>query len=89
MKYICQFVGGNLNGTMAYDEACRCCNGRSEDLSEVRKVNRYAVHRPELDNQPTFDGYLGPMWDGTRNINGVETAVLRYETPEVYDMLSR
>lgn len=38
------------------------------------------VPRAELDNQPMYKGWLGPMWDGDR---------LRYETQEVYDLLSR
>ena len=53
--------------------------GYSEDLSELRAQGG-CVHRAELDNQPEFDGFLGPMWDG---------GMLRYETAEVYDMLSR
>ena len=28
------------------------------------------------------------MWDGTRMIDGEEYAIMRYETQEVYDMLS-
>lgn len=91
MKYAFEFVGGKLHGQTItdYNTAVAISNGKSEDLSEVRKVNRYAVHRVELDNQPTFDGYYGPMWGGERDINGEHYAVLRYETPEIYDMLSR
>ena len=51
----------------------------SEDLSEARKHGAW-VHRAELDNQPLVDGYLSPMWDGGK---------LRYETAEVYDIMSR
>lgn len=36
--------------------------------------------REELDCRPIIVGYLSPMWDGD---------MLRYETPEVYDLLSR
>ena len=36
--------------------------------------------RAELDNQPMVDGYLRPMWDG---------GMLRYESAEAYDILSR
>lgn len=76
------FVGGRLNGcTMEVDEIITkgLWNGKfSTDWSEYR--NRGAlVPRAELDNQPKVDGYLGPMWDG---------GVLRYETQDVYDMLS-
>ena len=87
MKFVYQFVGGPLNGVTFHNpnDAWAFSNGKSEDLSEIRKAGG-CVHRAELDNQPTFHGYLGPMWDGTRN-NG-EYAVLRYETQEVYVMLS-
>ncbi len=36
--------------------------------------------REELRGQPKMNGYLGPMWDD---------GVLRYETQEVYNLLSR
>ena len=87
--YVCKFVGGKWDGqvlprNMVYDLR----NGLSEDLTEWRNHGA-VVHRAELDNQPEFDGYLGPMWDGTIKINGEEYGVLRYETQEVYDLLSR
>lgn len=76
---IAKVYGGKLEGTYNVDELWKFSNGKSEDLSEAR--NRGAcVHRAELDNQPTLEGYCGPMWDG----NG-----LRYETQEIYDALSR
>ena len=87
-NYAYQFHGGRLNGTtLNQSQAEFFCDGYSEDLSEIRKAGGF-VRRPELDNQPTFVGYLGPMWDGTRVVNGIEFAMLRYETQEVYDMLS-
>lgn len=71
--------GGKLAGTYNVDDLWKFANGKSEDLSEAR--NRGAcVHRAELDNQPTLEGYCGPMWDGD---------ALRYETQEIYDALSR
>ena len=76
------FVGGKLNGMrMTVEEIkAKYWNGKlSEDLSALR-ARGILVHRAELDNQPLVDGYYGPMWDGNK---------LRYETPEVYDMLSR
>ena len=51
-------------------------NGYTEDLTELREKGA-CVHRKELDNQPKFEGFLSPMWDG---------GCLRYETQEVYDM---
>lgn len=37
--------------------------------------------RPELRGQPTFEGLIGPMYGGA--------GVVRYETPAVYEQLSR
>jgi hypothetical protein len=74
------FFGGRYNRKVVsvvdlYAEA----TGLTDDLTEVRE-NGGLCHRKELDNQPIIKGYIGPMWDGGR---------LRYETQEVYDMLSR
>lgn len=85
MKFVCDFVGGALNGTISLEEAEKMTSKRSEDLSEIR-ARGGLVHREELDNKPVFDGYAGPMWDGVRKGN---VAVLRYETWDVYDMMSR
>lgn len=85
MKLYCEFVGGEYNGVVIpLEDAEAMTPNRSEDLSEIRKKGGL-VHRAELDNKPVFDGYCGPMWDGTR---GENTGILRYETWEVYDMLS-
>ena len=94
MKYVCEFVGaeGRFNqgkGVVRVDRDYAIKNmnpkGYTEDLTEYR--NRGAlVHRQELDNQLKFDGYAGPMWDGTRVDDSI--AVLRYETWETYEMLS-
>lgn len=76
------FVGGKLDGQImpVSEVEAAWCNGKhTDDLSAERKRGAW-VHRAELDNQPMVDGYLSPMWDG---------GMLRYETPEVYDMLSR
>ena len=106
MKYSYEFYGGPLN-MAKFDklDAELFCDGVTEDLSAIRNAGGL-VHRAELDNQPTFHGYLGPMWDGMRMLgtDGLwhyehdhftpavpeqKCAVLRYESPEVYDMLSR
>ena len=76
------FVGGKLNGMIIDTEEIKAkyWNGKlSEDCSALR-ARGILCHRAELDNQPMVDGYYSPMWDG---------GMLRYETPEVYDMLSR
>lgn len=89
MKLYCEFVGGERNGVrLPVEEAEKLTAKRSEDLSEIR-ARGGLVHRQELDNRPVFDGYCGPMWDGTRRLGGEECGVLRYETWEVYDLLSR
>jgi len=75
-----EFVGGKYNGwTPRVEDVWKVADGVTEDLSEIRKRGG-CVHRAELDNQPTVSGYCGPMWDGNH---------LRYETWEVYEMLSR
>lgn len=53
--------------------------GRVSDETETRAKGGL-THRKELDNAPIFKGFYSPMWDGDG---------LRYETPAVYDMLSR
>ena len=90
-KYIYQFVGGQYNGKMwryAALEARNIITGYSPDLS-AKRAQGALVQRAELDNQPLIDGYYSPMYNGTTEIDGVIYHVIRYETPEVYDMLSR
>lgn len=76
------FVGGNLNG-LECDvnelELLTEWSGRySMNWSAERNMGAI-VPRAELDNRPIINGYLSPMWDGDK---------LRYETREVYDVLS-
>lgn len=76
------FVGGRLNGFECDLSYVRDVLGNgqfSTDWSKERSEGR-CVPRKELDNQPHVDGYLGPMWDCGK---------FRYETQEVYNMLSR
>lgn len=63
----------------AFDEVPYKIRGYETDLSELREKG-CCVHRAELDNRPKYEGFLGPMWDG---------GDFRYETQEIYDMLSR
>lgn len=82
MLTMCYFVGGVYDGkylTEAQVEKDLCNGKHSADLSEIR-ARGGCVHHAVLDNCPMVDGYLSPMWDA---------GMLRYETPEVYDMLSR
>lgn len=92
MNKVYEFVGGAFNGEIfSAEDAYRlhgiCGSGYSSDWSQERECGA-CVPRVELDNELQFKGYLGPMWDGTRRINGEKVYVLRYETQEVYDMLS-
>lgn len=76
------FVGGRLHGIeMQVDEIYSkgIWNGQVTRSWAEERQRGYCVPRAELDNQPLVDGYIGPMWDGDK---------LRYETQEVYDMLS-
>ena len=74
------FVGGRYDGKeVTQEELIKMGNGEfTPDMSECRKQGGLCW-REELDNQPLVDGYIGPCWDGGK---------LRYETQEVYDMLS-
>lgn len=89
MKFAYQFVGGPLNNVTFTNpnDAWAFSEGKTEDLTAMRNAGML-VHRVELDNQPKFHGYLGPMWNGTHEIKGAEYAILRYETQEVYNALS-
>ena len=87
MRFVCVFYGGRYDGkAVSLEEAERMTEKRSEDLSEIRAMGGL-VRKKELDNKPEFDGSCGPMWDGTMRGNTI--GILRYETWDVYDMLSR
>lgn len=85
VKFVCEFIGGPMAGKMPLEEAEKLTEARSKDWSKERALG-HCVPKAELDNRPKFKGYAGPMWDGER-AGGI--AILRYETWEVYDMLSR
>ena len=113
MKLVYEFHGGQYGGKrMTRSEVMEIYDGSfSKDWSAERRAGAI-VPRAELDNQPEVDGYLGPMFDGTRYVvdnkeyysfqyerlpeetkksfKGIVEiiGVLRYETQEVYDMLS-
>lgn len=53
--------------------------GYTEDLSEIRAKGGF-TRCAELDNKPEYEGFVGPMLDGDE---------YRYETQEIYDILSR
>ena len=70
-----------------YADVTYTVKNKSEDMNDLDDIRARGgfVHRKELDNQFQFKGYVGPMWNGTKDGKGV----IRYETPEVNDMLSR
>ena len=70
---------GKVESYLSFDEVPYKQTGVTEDLSDAR-ARGCCVHRKELDNQPTYENWCGPMWDGDG---------YRYETWDVYDMLSR
>ena len=59
-----------------------------ENVISAMEVRGYAYlgsnpgigQRQELHGAPRFKGLVGPMWDGD---------MIRYETPEMYEILSR
>ena len=58
----------------------------SEELSATFLVEdfQFGSKHPDLNGQPKLKGYLGPMYNGTKD----DKTVIRYETQEVYNALS-
>lgn len=84
IEFMYQFFGGKYNGqTMTKEEIESISSGTTEDLTHIRQQGG-TCHRQELDNQPLVDGYLSPMFSHI----DYGLIYLRYETQEVYDMLS-
>jgi len=85
VEYFYTFSGGNLSGkTLTRKEIDKIANGKTQDMHKEIEQG-ITVHRKELDNQPTVNGYLGPMFDKIE----FGKIYLNYETQEIYDMLSR
>lgn len=75
------FVGGKYNGLVVdHDKLMEMGNGQFTLRWSQLKVHNPLLVNLDLEDQPMVDGYLAPMWDGGK---------LRYETQEVYDMMSR
>ena len=84
IEFMYQFQGGNYSGiTMNRADIERISNGTTEDLTDIRR-NGGTCHRKELDNQPLVNGYLSPMYSHM----DYGLIYLRYETQEIYDMMS-
>ena len=85
IEYLYVFYGGNLNRKiLTREQINKISNENTQNFEEERK-NGLLVHRRELDDQPMVENYLGPMFDKI----DYGKIYLRYETQEVYDMLSR
>ena len=79
-----EFVGGEYNGkTMTKAEVETISHGITEDLTHIRQQGG-TCHRKELDKQPLVDGYLSPMYSHI----DYGLVYLRYETQEVYNIMS-
>lgn len=84
VKYLYTFHGGRLHGkVLTRGQMNRISNEKTLNFRREREMG-LLVHREELDDQPKVIDYLGPMYNGFTY--GV--IYLRYETQEVYDMLS-
>lgn len=84
IEFMYQFFGGKYNGqTMTREEIESISSGTTEDLTHIRQQGAIC-HREELDNQPLVNGYLSPMFSHI----DYGLIYLRYETQEVYNIMS-
>lgn len=76
-----EFVGGAYDGCTVteWEVEQKLCNGQHSYDGTAIRAHGGTCHHAVLDNCPMVDGYLSPMWDGDH---------LRYETQEVYNMMS-
>lgn len=80
-------VGGEYAGTYTYDELVKLpiyIKDNDDTAIKDARNNGGFTQRKELDDQPVLNGYLGPMWNGVKD----NQAHIRYETQDVYDMMS-
>ena len=84
IEFMYEFIGGKYNGqTMTREEIENISSGTTEDLTHIRQQGAIC-NREELDNQPLVNGYLSPMFSHI----DYGLIYLRYETQEVYNVLS-
>jgi len=84
VEYLYTFYGGPLNGkVLEKNQVEKIANNITEDYSKEREKG-LIVQRKELDRQPIVKNYLGPMFEAI----DYGKVYLRYETPEIYAMLS-
>lgn len=90
MEIIYKFVKVDGEELLSLNEAIN----KYEQIKEFTNPNV----RIELQGQPIFSGFLSPMFDGFQDIDGRysyqkdycgdDFAIIRYETSEVYEILS-
>lgn len=84
VEYLYAFYGKKLNGkVLTREQIDKISTGLTKDYSKERAKGS-SVHIKELDNQPIVDEYLGPIFEKI----DYGKIYLRYETQEIYDMLS-
>lgn len=84
IKYLYEFYGGKLSGKVLSAEQINKISKLKTQNFEKERAQGILVHRKELDDQPIIENYLGPMFDRI----DYGKVYLRYETQEIYDMLS-
>lgn len=84
IKYLYEFYGGELSGKVLSAEQINKISKLKTENFEKERAQGILVHRKELDDQPIIENYLGPMFDRI----DYGKVYLRYETQEIYDMLS-
>lgn len=84
IKYLYEFYSGELSGKVLSAEQINKISKLKTQNFEKERAQGILVHRKELDDQPIIENYLGPMFDRI----DYGKVYLRYETQEIYDMLS-
>lgn len=85
IEYLYVFYGGNLNRKILTRKQVDKISTEVTQNFEKERKKGLLVHGKELDDQPIIENYLGPMFDYI----DYGRIYLRYETQDVYDMLSR
>lgn len=86
MKFVCEFTTRKGTAYLPLEIAELLADSRSKDFSKERATGAGIYPRAELDNKPKFRKFAGPMWNG---ITEDGEGILRYESWETYDILSR
>lgn len=76
-NYLYELVYKGKTLHLTYEEVKRNYN--------ITGYNHMPKQREELQGSPKIDGFLGAMWGGYKD----NRPVLRYETQEVYNALSK